>query len=380
MYADIEETLGRELHEVADELPIPVMPALPAAEPSRPRRWQPVLIGAAAVVLLAGAVAFVVSDASEGDHSPAPEPTLTETPVPPEPEATLPRTPPMVPYVFENKLYVGGALVEGNWCCVYGAPVDGAGNAWLGWDEDGWWWGNGRQVERLTDLVDVPPVISPDARTVAMLRREGGRVVVTGFETRFGGEGLVGFPIDPGNPALGDPVRVRAVTNERQVVVQGQGQSWLWLPDAGEGTVVDLNETAPGQQVHGATPAGLIVSDESESEFYLASISDAGALTRIANLPPHDDLAVTPDGQWAMFVPQGTLGGELAAIPTLSAFNVNGDDVIVTLTAPEGWNFRVHTWAWEDNDHLIVAVMSDPGERMARCSVRLARCTLIDAG
>lgn len=376
MFADIEETLGRELHLIADEIQIPVMPPLPDTPPAARRRWRPMLAAAAAAVVIAGTVAVVVGNGDGGDVSPAPTPSTTSSPTPTEVEASLPRTAPTIPYVFENKLYVDGKQVEGNWCCVLGGNASG----WLAWEADGFWWGNGRQAERLTNLVDVPPMISPDGSTVAMLRREGGDVLVTGFETRFGGEGLGGFPIDPGKPGLGDPVRVRAVTNDRKVIVQGQGQSWLWLPDAGIGVVVDLNETAPGVEFAGATPAGLVVTDDSQSEYHLATISDTGEVTRTATLPPHDDLEITPDGQWAMYVPQGSLGGELPAVSTLSAFNVNGDDSIVTLEAPENWGFRVHTWAWEDDDHLIVAVTSDPGERMARCSVRLARCVLIDAG
>lgn len=387
MFADIEETLGRELHEVADGLQIPIMPTLPETTSSTRgsliastrRRWQSAVVAAAAAVVVAGTVVVLANNGNDGDALPAPEPTTTQTPAPAptptpvEPEATLPRTPPTIPYVFENQLYVDGKLVEGNWCCV-----DGNLAGWLGWAADGWWWGNGRQVERLTSLVDVPPVISPDGKTVAMLRREGGEVMVTGFETRFGGEGLGGFPVDPGKAALGDDPRVTAVTNDRKVIVQGQGQSWLWLPDAGERVVVDLNQTAPGAVILGATAAGLLVTNEERSTFMLATISDEGALSRVANLPQVDDLMTTPDGQWALFVPYGTFGGELAAIETLSAFRVNGDDAVVTLRPPEGWLFRVHAWAWEDDDHVIAAVTSDPGERMARCSVRLAECVLID--
>lgn len=381
MVADIEETLGRELHEVASGLQIPVMPPLPETAPSTRasarRRWQSAIVAAAAAVAIAGTVAVVVNNGNDGDALPAPEPTTTETPAPTptEPEATLPRTAPTIPYVFENKLYVEGKLVEGNWCCV-----DGTSAGWLGWAEDGYWWGNGQQVERLTSLLDVPPVISPDGKLIAMIRRENGQAVVSGFETRFGGEGLGSIPIDPGKYGLGDPVRVVAVTNDGQVIVQGRGQSLLWLPYAGSGVTVDLNATANGAKILGATPAGLLVTDSSDSAFMLATMSDEGTLTRVANVPQVDDLMTTSDRQWALFVPYGTFGGELAAIQTLSAFMVNGDDAVVALRPPEGWLFRVHTWAWEDDDHVIAAVMSDPGERMARCSVRLAECVLIETG
>ena len=46
MFADIEETLGRELHLIADAIQIPVMPPLPDTPPAARRRWRPMLAAA----------------------------------------------------------------------------------------------------------------------------------------------------------------------------------------------------------------------------------------------------------------------------------------------------------------------------------------------
>ena len=48
MFVDVEETLGRELHEVAHGLLIPAMPPLPQEPPRARRHWQPMLVAAAA--------------------------------------------------------------------------------------------------------------------------------------------------------------------------------------------------------------------------------------------------------------------------------------------------------------------------------------------
>jgi hypothetical protein len=76
----------------------------------------------------------------------------------------------------------------------------------------------------------------------------------------------------------------------------------------------------------------------------------------------------------------GTEGGEVATFFTLEAQTVDGTQE-ATLTAPDGWGFRVRSWEWEDDGYLVSLVARDGdggGERMARCSVQLARCILID--
>ena len=79
-----------------------------------------------------------------------------------------------------------------------------------------------------------------------------------------------------------------------------------------------------------------------------------------------------------MIAPGGTLGGEVTSISKLEAQTVDATEQ-VTLTAPDGWGFKNGAWAWEDDEHLISPVLrdGDTTERMARCSVLLARCALI---
>ncbi|MCB0894274.1 MAG: DUF881 domain-containing protein [Nocardioides sp.] len=75
MGIEMEETLSRELHEVADRLAVPPMPSLPShasngGQPSR-RAWEPPLVAAATIVVLAvvGLLAL-----QEGGHDPQPAP------------------------------------------------------------------------------------------------------------------------------------------------------------------------------------------------------------------------------------------------------------------------------------------------------------------
>ncbi|MGH3116025.1 MAG: hypothetical protein ACRDQ2_02720, partial [Gaiellales bacterium] len=175
----------------------------------------------------------------------------------------------------------------------------------------------------------------------------------------------------------GSAVSIRAVMNDGRVIAQGTNTSLMWLSRDGDGRgTVDLTETAPGQLILGNSPAGLIVSDGEGGKPYLAEISDAGELTRTGALPAHDDIAVSPGAEWLAWSAPGTTGGEVTSIPTLEAQTVDGTEQ-ATLTAPDGWGFRVRAFVWEDDDHLISPVVGDAGERMVRCSVRPGRCVLI---
>lgn len=113
---------------------------------------------------------------------------------------------------------------------------------------------------------------------------------------------------------------------------------------------------------------------------YLAEISDTGALTRTGPVPNHDDVLVSPGGAWLTWTAPGTTGGEVTSVAELQAQSVDGGQP-VTLTAPAGWGFRTRAWAWESDEHLVSPVVGDGdgGERMARCSVQLVRCVLVDS-
>ncbi len=388
MYDDLEETLGRELREVADRIQVPPMPVLPeeAGVRRRTRRhWPPLLVAAAVVLIVSGAVAVGKTVGGRDERQPAPPAASPSE----EPVTQIPTTAPTVPYVVDRKLYVGENRVPGEWWSV--SPTE---HAWLAQGTDNtWWWGRRTQANKIDHLLDVPPVISPNGKYVAMVASENGRSVVTGFATRRGGQGMGAVPVYPGKAGAGDPVRVRAVTDDGKVLVQGSRTNLLWLP-LGDNSTVDLNPTpdsapapatAPTQLVLGGTPAGLIVVDAAEGtdgssgQPYLATISAAGEFTRLDSLPPHDDLAISPSG-WLVWSEPGTLGGEVSSVGTLQVQSLDGAGR-ATLTAPQGWGFRVMAWAWEDGQHLIAPVVRDGGrggERMVRCSARPARCVLID--
>lgn len=369
MAIDVEETLSRELHAVAGGLRIPALPELPADETPAARRWLPLLVAAVAVLVVAGA-AFVGLSRDGGEPQPAPSPT--PTPSPSAVETTVATTAPAVPFVLDRQLYVDGEAVPGTWGTVESGPA-----AWLAIDTDGGWsYGRGPTANQLEGLADVPPVISPNGRYIGSLLLENGGLL-SGFDTGFSGEGLGGAPLDLGDRQQGTQVTVRAVTDDGRVIAQGSETAVMWLPLV-DNSLVDLTRTAPGQVVLANTPAGLLVSDGEGGEPYLASISEDGVLTRIASVPAHDQVRLNPAGSWLAYVPLGTEGGEVEAFSTLEVATVDAAEGF-SLAAPDGWDFAVRAWVWEDGDHLVARVLGAEGERMSRCSVALRRCVLIEA-
>ncbi|MDQ3222102.1 MAG: hypothetical protein M3Q75_01295, partial [Gemmatimonadota bacterium] len=122
--------------------------------------------------------------------------------------------------MLDQRLYVDGEQVPGTWWSV---QVGVAG--WLAQRMDNtWWWGRGPEPNEITGQHDVAPVISANGRYIAYIaeaRIENGKGVVTGFDTRPGGEGLGSVPVDLGDPQDGSAVIIWAVTNDGKVVAQG---------------------------------------------------------------------------------------------------------------------------------------------------------------
>ncbi len=374
MGAALETTLTRELHQVAETTEVPPMPALPSDTDRRSlpvRLWQPLVV-AASVVLLVGALALVLD---RPDEAPAPSAP---------PGLAIPVTAPLVPYVVDQRLYVDGQQVPGTW-----SSVQWAGETWVGQQGDGSWWsgGPGRDTGAIYAELDQPPVISPDGGLVAFIDTSSGGAVLTGFDTRPAGEGLGSAPIDLPRTEGGVALRVGAVTSDGDVIVQGRRTSLMWRAGyQDQQSVVDLAETAPGQQVLAATSAGLIVvdgadADAQSSEPYLAEVSGDGRLTRTGPLPTYDAVEIDPAGTWLVRSPAGTLGGEVTSTSTLRAQAIGGSDE-VTLEAPAGWGFASGTWTWEDDRTVLSVLLPEGGEdpaRLVRCEVTVVRCRAFDA-
>jgi len=380
MNGDVEEVLTRELREVAADIRVPAMPELPR-EPVR-RPWRPLLAAAAAVAVVAAGVSVATRGTGPG---PTPTPS-TQTPSATPSRATpstvtIPRSAPSVPYVVDRSLHVDGERVPGEWW-----SVDGVDSGWLALRADNtWWWGYDAEPHEISGPHDTPPVISPGGEYVAYTTVESGKEIVTGFDTRPAGEGF-GLPVGLGDRQDGSLVTVRAVTDDGQVVVQGSRTALLWQPlvvDGGD--PVDLRQTAAGAQFLAATPAGVVATygaDSREGQPFLADLSEDGELTRTQSVPEYDSLLVSPGGAWLAWLPPGTLGGEVAAVRTLETQRTDGSDQ-GSLTAPDGWAFRVEQWTWEDDDYLVATVTPDGrseaagGDRMARCSPAAGRCALV---
>jgi hypothetical protein len=376
---NVEEILSRELTEVADGLHIPPMPLLPEEPPHRDRHWLALLVAAAVLLVIAGGVTVVaLNDGDTSTPQPAPQPTQTPsvpTPTgpsvnsPEEPAGPIPTSAPSVPYVVDQHLYVDGEQVPGTWWQVWHG-----GAAWLAIRTDGtWWWGWSPEPVAINGGQDDVPSISPNGKYIAQTLRSNGKGTLTGFDTRPDGEGLGRTPLDLGDPEAGTTVYVKAVTDDGQVIAQGGDTSVMWLP-LGGGKTVDLSSTAPGQVVWASTSAGLVVSDGESGPPYLAEISDDGMLTRVAALSS-TQVTADPSATWLLW-PGLPTEGDVTSIPTLKAQSLDGSQQ-ATLDAPHGWEFKVRTWAWEDDDLVVSTVVGDRGERLARCSVTAAECVLI---
>ncbi|HYF71526.1 MAG TPA: hypothetical protein VD864_01830 [Nocardioides sp.] len=387
MTTELENVLARELHEVADGVRVPPMPPVPQEPPRSTRLWMPVLV-AAAVALIVGVAALVLSQQDGGAPQPAPPgPSRATDPSAPQ-DTEISDAMPTVPFIVDGRLYVDGVEVPGErwWGLQSHAGVwlatQGSSGAW-------WWGGPGVDGGQLEGQFDQPPVLSPNGGYVAYVDVSSGRAEVNGFTTDPSGEGF-GLPLT-GLPRVEDelPIRVRAVTDDGDVIVQGTRTSILWRTQSGtELDTVDLAETAPDQIVLQGTAAGLVVvdgsdgpTDAAETEPYLATVDADGSLTPGTTLPTYDALEVNPGGTWLLRAPAGTIGGEAAAIDSLPTQPIGGGAEVV-LDAPEGWGFVVSSWTWEDDETVLAALVSkrrvEPVEyQLARCRVDLGECRAI---
>ena len=362
MTTEIEEMLARELHEVAGGVQVPPMPAVvPADEPSprAVRPWQPLLV-AAVVVLLVGVTVLVLGQGGSDEPEPAPSPTPTVSTAPTQPQDVgIFAVAPTVPYILDRRLYVDGTQVPGEWW-----GLETRNGVWLATQFDGSWWWGGPGIDGAMPIeaqLDQPPVLSSNGSFVGLIDLSSGEAQLTGFDTQPAGEGFGVAPIDD-LPSSEDGValRVAAVTDEGDVIVQGTRTSLMWRAQyADQRTVVDLTQSAPDQVILQGTPAGLLVvngeggaTDATTKRPYLARISADGVLNPGDVLPTYDSLDISPGGIWLVRSPAGTLGGDVTSVATLSAQEVFSiDEVILDLRqasaspSPAGCGRTTRPWS-----------------------------------
>jgi hypothetical protein len=312
-----------------------------------------------------------VPDPSAEPASPHPTATTTAT-SPTEVAHAIPEGEPSVPYILGGELHVDGKTVAGGpfWQVRSGAK------AWIAVDTTGhWWWGRGPQAMKIDASIDDVPVISANGEYVGLTSLPDG---ITGFDTGFSGEGFGGHPLDLGNRQNGTQVTVRAVTDDGMVIAQGGDTSVMWRP-LDDQQLVDLNDTAPDQQIVGSTSAGLVVTDAVDGPAYLASIDGDGTVTELGDLPDSDSLIASADGRSIVYTPAGTLGGEVSTVRTLRAQRLDGTGA-ATLRLPKGWDFEIGTWTFEDDAYVVAVAVGRDGESLTRCRVADGTCAILPRG
>lgn len=155
MGIELEETLSRELHEVADLLAVPAMPALPAHAASggrRPRRraWEPQVLVAAATIVVVAVVGLLAAQEGGHDLQPAPSPGPSVSQPPPshsgdpdtqrrrgrlqDPDGSIPRTGPGVTVTLTDapKGVVDSTTLDLNYLVVHQQDIRAVMNAMWG--------------------------------------------------------------------------------------------------------------------------------------------------------------------------------------------------------------------------------------------------------
>lgn len=369
MNHDVEAVLTRELREVADGVKVPALPPLPEDNGSR-SVWAPLLVAAAVLLVVLGAVAAVTALGGERELQPAPSPSPT-VPTEAASDEAVPTEPPTIPYVFRDRLYVGGEQVPGDW-----SWVKGTGTHWIGGRlDDTSWWGYDAEPQRLEGLMNQPPAISPNGLYEARIIEQDGKGQIVGADTESGGEGFGGVPIETVTPD-GLQVRVTAVTDDGMVIT-GNGIPLLYRPLV-DGETVDLASTAPGWDVVDNTPAGVMARNDA-GELYLVDLTAEGEITPRQQLPEQNERGPAASTEWLAWADPDQVGGEAAVVDAIWVQRIDGSDA-GTLSPPQGWLFAAANGTWEDADHLIATVVDDAGkERMVRCSPITRECVLIDA-
>jgi hypothetical protein len=367
MIPNVEETLSRELHQVADGLQVPQLPELPQEPASRGWHRHPLLVAAAVALIVAGAVAAATMRDGGDVPDPAPAPP---TPTPSRTSVPLTADAPTVPYVLDGRLFVRGEQVPGTWWAV-----KHAGSTWVAHrDDDTWWWGTDTEPIGFEGTVILEPQLSPDGSLVAVATTaDDGEVIL--FEAGPDGETIGELPFDWRDPGSRDRFGVVAVTDDVTVILQGVDSQLLWRgPDGGP---VDFGASAPDQWVRQSTPAGLVVfdgrRDGEDDATYLADVSDSGELIPRQTVPG-EDVVVNPSGTWLAH--GGSWGGEAPTIPTIEAQTIDGRQH-VTLDPPHDGELLASTW---EDDDLLLAETHRGGTvtGLARCSVREGRCVVVE--
>lgn len=369
---NIEQMLEQELHVVADELAVPRPPIdrlVREGTTTRNRRRTYVAgLAAAAVAVVVTGLALADGDLradDEGPSSPGPSPSptrvLDENLGLPTGEA------PSIPYIVDEKLFVGGERVPGLW--EYLPETQIGGNTVATWspEKEGWLLVENGQVQNL-QVDRGAPKLSPDGRF--LVNFVGADLVLRDLvDDQEVGRTRIKDELDADGEYAVIP---RGVDNAGRVFY-GNTRVFMW-----DGSGQPVPVTLPSGRIpilgdiYDVMSSQIVMSASENGPLSLATVGDDGRVTLHESLPPRTGPNfVSPDGSWVAW--QTKSNGEVAGNledPGEDAITVQRVASDERFTIPLNSGSFIRDVRWE-SDHTVLITMS---ERVVRCDLVERAC------
>jgi len=367
---NIEQLLEQELHVVANGLDVPVAPMADLVREGERVRNR---IRVYAAGLVAAAVALVVTGLALANSDPraeGPGPSTTS----PSPTRVLDENlgfptgeAPSIPYIVDEKLFVGGERVPGLW--EYLPETQIGGNTVATWspEKEGWLLVENGQVQNLQ--VDRGAAkLSPDGRF--LVHCVGADLVLRDLvDDREVGRTRIKDELDADGEYAVIP---RGVDNAGRVFY-GNARVFMW-----DGSGQPVPVTLPSGRIpilgdiYDVMGSQIVMSASENGPLSLATVGDDGLITLEQSLPPRTGPNfVSPDGSWVAWQTKsnGEVTGNLED-PEEDAITVQRVASDERFTIPLNSGSFIRDVRWE-SDHTVLITMS---ERVVRCDLIERAC------
>jgi hypothetical protein len=368
---NIEQMLEQELHVVADGLDVPVAPMVDLVRDgervrNRTRVYVVGLVAAAVALVVTGLALANGDPRAEGPGpsttSPSPNPTrvVDENLGLPTGEA------PSIPYIVDEKLFVGDERVPGLW--EYLPDTQIGGNTVANWSpEKGWLLVENGQVQNL-QVDRGAPKLSPDGRF--LVHFVGADLVLRDLVA----DREVGRTRIEDQPDADQEYRIipRGVDNAGRVFY-GNTRVFMW-----DGSGQPVPVTLPSGRlpilgdIYDVMSSQIVMSASENGPLSLATVGDDGRITLEQSLPPRTGPNfVSPDGSWVAWqtTSDGKVTGNLED-PEEDAITVQRVASDERFTIPLNSGSFIRDVRWE-SDHTVLITMS---ERVVRCDLVERAC------